>query len=71
VYHRAAQALEAKADRSDLAWSITAGEQKRSGARGGTSSPAVRTVLLYVLSPDPLILLIRRALGLPDDESER
>ena len=70
VYHRA-RALQAEADRSDLAWSITAGEQQRSGARGGTSSPAIRTVLLYVLSPDPLILLIRRALGLPDDESER
>lgn len=70
VYLRA-RAIQAEADRSDLAWSIIAGEQQRSGARGGTSSPAIRTVLLYVLSPDPLTLLIRRALGLPDDERER
>ena len=41
------------------------------GGRKVVYSQAAQAVMLYVLSPDPLTLLIRRALGLPDDESER
>jgi hypothetical protein len=59
----------ADTDRSPLARSVIA-----SVVRTGDdvrSPRAFEAVLLYVLSPDPLTLLIRRALGLPDDESER
>jgi hypothetical protein len=43
----------------------------RSGGRTEVDSPAVRAVLTYVLTPDPLDLLIQQALGLPDEEPVR
>lgn len=70
VVDRQARLDVTEGDRSVLARRIMLVEE-RFWPRGGTPSLATRTVLLYVLSPDPLILLIRRALGLPDDESER
>ena len=70
VVYRRARVHVVEADRSELARSILASEQHTDASRG-TESSDVRTVLLYVHSPDPLTLLIRRALGLPDDESER
>jgi hypothetical protein len=64
--YRGSRALQDEADRSELAQLIIT-----NGARAESSSWSTLAVLLYVLSPDPLTLLIRRALGLPDVESER
>ena len=67
-YH-VARALRSEVNRSALAQSIIDYELPPGGRL--KSPPAVEAVLLYVVSPDPLTLLIRRALGLPDEESER